>query len=116
MLMKGEPTLMTMRAPVRRISSATAPVSMPSSAWVVIVRPWARPLSLTESTMASAFAWVRFAMWMSPNSSAHSATLWATTCATPPAPMMRTLGFSTAAVSFSGSGQGCRRDQDSESR
>ena len=110
MFTKDEPTLMTIFAPVLRIRSATAALSMASSAWVVIVRPFAWPFALIPSTMASALDWVRFAMWISPNSPDHCATLWATTWATPPAPMMRTLGLATAAISFRGWGQ------DSESR
>src|SRR5690606_12846605 len=50
---------------------------------------------------------VRLAICSAPNSARHCATLCAVTWATPPAPMMRTLGFVTSTVSLSrGQGKG----------
>jgi hypothetical protein len=49
------------------------------------------PFVRTLSMMAWHLATVREAMWMSPSTSLFCAHLCATTCATPPAPMIRTL-------------------------
>ena len=94
MLRKAVPTLMTIWEFVALISALVASMSMASSAW-----PASTPgcfmafFSPIEAMMASHFALVREAMLMSPSTSLFWAHLWATTWATPPAPMMRTFFF-----------------------
>src|SRR5947209_9601298 len=51
------------------------------------------PLRLMLSMIFSALLWVRLAMQTFPNRSLFWAHLWADTCATAPAPTMRTFGF-----------------------
>src|SRR5690606_9272573 len=57
--------------------------------------------------MPSHFAIVREAIWMSPSTSLFCAHLCATTCATPPAPMMRMVFFMSARSLLSVSGVAC---------
>jgi hypothetical protein len=57
-------------------------------------------LACTEAMMESHFALVREAMWMSPSTSLFWAHLWATTWATPPAPIMSTFFFMMGTNSY----------------
>src|SRR5690606_626581 len=97
MLRKAEPTLMTIFAPVFSISALVASTSKASSAWASsLPSVLSAFFSRTEARIASHFATVREATWMSPSTSLFCAHLCATTCATPPAPMMRTFFFMSA--------------------
>ncbi len=101
MLRKAEPTLMTIAAPVLPISALVAATSKASS-WCASILPATFRLffSRTDSTILWHFARVREAMWMSPSTSLFCAHLCATTCATPPAPIMSTFFFIPGDVSL----------------
>src|SRR5690606_7599149 len=79
---------------VSRISFLVASMSKASKAWACRrPGPCRLPFSLTEAMMFRHLETVRDAMWISPKSMLFCAHLCATTCATPPAPTIRTLRF-----------------------
>src|SRR3990167_703581 len=94
MLRKAEPTLMTICDCVSRIRALVASTSRAFSAKAWMSAGTLRlPLALTLSMMAWHLEMLRDAIAIRPNSSLCCAHLWATTLATPPAPMIRTFFF-----------------------
>src|SRR5476649_2332776 len=94
MLRKAEPTLMTICESVSRIRALVASTSRAFSAKAWMSAGTLRlPLALTLSMMAWHLEMLRDAIAIRPSSSLCCAHLWATTLATPPAPMIRTFFF-----------------------
>src|SRR5450830_1325542 len=94
MLRNAEPTLMTICDCVSRIRALVASTSRAFSAKAWMSAGTLRlPLALTLSMMAWHLEMLRDAIAIRPSSSLCCAHLWATTLATPPAPMIRTFFF-----------------------
>src|SRR3989344_985562 len=94
MLRKAEPTLMTICDSVSRISVLVASTSRALRVNALISAGcFSPPLAWTLSMMAWHLEMLRDAIAIRPRSSLCCAHLWATTLATPPAPMIRTFFF-----------------------